>query len=300
MRSVRRLVRDVAANMRHDMTTTIATVLTATVALCLLGVAMLANAQIAAMKDAWYDKVEVSVFLCTDTSVSDTCAGEPGPAGKKAIYDALVALPEVQHVYFESRDDAWKMFQERFSGSEITNSLTPQALPESFRVKLKDPTRGAMLEAALTGQRGVELVQDQRKMLARFFGLLEKVQAAALVIAMAALIAASVLIAAGLRVAITHRRREISVMRLVGAHAATIRRPFMVASVLQGVAGGLVAGASVVALKAWFIDGQVTDTSVTRTVSWEAAWQIAGGLIVVGTVIAIVVAATSLRRQLRQ
>jgi cell division transport system permease protein len=299
VRRVLRLARTVAANTRHDLTTAIATVLTTAVALCLLGAAMLANAQIAAMKDHWYDKVEVSVFLCTDTSIGRNCTGELDAAEKKLLYDAVAALPGVQAVWYETRDEAWERFQERFAGTPVTDGVSRDALPESLRVKLVDPDNGLMVEQALADTRGVEQVQDQRKVLARFFDVLASVQAVAVAVAAGALIAAAVLIASGVRVAIAHRRREIGVMRLVGAHAGKIRRPFLAAAVLQGATGGAVAALSVLALKAWLLDAQASGTA-TRVVTWGTTCQIAGVVLLTGTLVAGAVAGLSLARHLRR
>lgn len=297
---VRRTTRDVWWNLRREPTSSLASILTSAVALTLLGIAMLANAQIASMKDYWYDKVEVSVFLCTDASVADTCAGEPDPSTKEALADRLEGLPVVQNVYYETRQDAWNLFQDRFAGTELASNVTAEALPESFRVKLVDPDQGAIVAQELAGTRGVESVQDQRQMLESFFGVLSRIQTAAGAIALLALLAAAALIAAGVRVAVSHRKQELSIMRMVGASAGTIRRPFLISAVIQGAIGGVIAGGAVLLIRDSLLDGQVSTGNLVQAVPQSSALLIAATAFAVGVFVAGGVSALSLRRHLRR
>lgn len=300
LRRSRRLGREVYRHLRRDLASTFATVLTSAVALSLLGVALIAAAQIATMKDYWYDKVEVSVFLCTDSSDSPTCAGAPGWDTKQKVLDTLNSLPQVHEVYYETSEEAWALFEERFANTDLVANLSADAMPESFRIKLVDPNQGSSIAAALEGTRGVEQVQDQRQMLERFFSILEKVQTASVSVAIAALIAAAALIAVGIRVAASHKQSELLVMRLVGATSGAIRRPFVAAAILQGLAGGLLAAGTVIALKYWFIDAQFPATGVVRVVTWTDVQAISLSLIAVGVAVALTVGFLSTMRYLRR
>lgn len=300
LRRSRRMLKETYRHLRHDPTSTLATVLTSAVALSLLGVALVASSQISAMKDYWYDKVEVSVFLCTDASVAPTCAGAPGADTKQQVLSTLEGLPQVQEVYYETREEAWALFEERFANTDLIVNLTPEAMPESFRVKLADPEEGAAVASALVDTVGVEQVQDQRQMLERFFAILEKVQTAAGAVSVAALLAAAALIAVGIRVAASNRRDELLVMRLVGATSTTIRGPFLASALVQGTIGGALAALSVIALKAWFIDSQFPVNGVVRVVTWSDIQQIALVLVVVGAATALVVSTLSTVRYLRR
>lgn len=299
-RRTRRLIREVYQQLRRDTASTMATVLTSAVALSLLGVALVAAAQISTMKDYWYDKVEVSVFLCTDASDSPTCAGAPGWDTKQAVLNTLNGLPQVYEVYYETQEDAWNLFEERFADTDLVANLTAEAMPESFRVKLTDPNQGSAVVTALDGTVGVEQVQDQRQTLERFFSILEKVQAGSMVVSVAALLAAAALIAVGIRVAASHRQSEILIMRLVGATSGSIRRPFLLAAVLQGLAGGAIAGGLVLAVKYWFIDAQFPAAGTLRVVPWSEIQTIALSLVGVGAGVALLVGLLSTLRYLRR
>jgi len=90
-------------------------------------------------------------------------------------------------------------------------------LPESFRVKLKDPTQYPVIQSAFSGRPGVDTVQDQRTILDKFFKLLGVLRDGALLIGIASVLTAAMLISNTLRLAAFNRRRETGVMKLVGA-----------------------------------------------------------------------------------
>jgi cell division transport system permease protein len=146
---------EVKIGIRRNLTMTFAVMITVAISLTLLGIGLLANSQVRVMKDYWYDKIEVSVFLCGSLSESPSCAAGPVTATQRlAIQQDLQALPVVQTVYYESQSQAYQHFQERFKNSAIAQNVTPDQLPESFRVKLKDPTKFAVIQSAFSGRPG--------------------------------------------------------------------------------------------------------------------------------------------------
>ena len=96
------LFKEVRIGLRRNLTMTFAVVVTVAISLSLLGIGLLSNAQVNAMKDYWYDKIEVSVFLCGTLSESPTCAnGTVTPEQRASIKTDLEALPVVQSVFYE-------------------------------------------------------------------------------------------------------------------------------------------------------------------------------------------------------
>ena len=210
---------EVGTGLRRNLTMTIAVIITVAVSLGLFGGGLLVRAQVDQMKDYWYDKVEVSIFLCGKVSEAQSCtAGAITKAQKAQIKEDLESLkPVVEQVYFESQAEAYERFQQQFKGSPLAENATVDQMPESFRVKLSDPTKYAVVASAFQGRPGVEDVRDQRQALDRLFKALGGLQAMALAIAIAMLIVTMLLIANTMRVAAFSRRRETSIMRLVGA-----------------------------------------------------------------------------------
>jgi len=300
---------EVGTGLRRNLTMTIAVIITVAVSLGLFGGGLLVRAQVDQMKDYWYDKVEVSIFLCGKVSEAQSCtAGAITKAQKAQIKEDLESLkpvveqvyPVVEQVYFESQAEAYARFQQQFKGSPLAENATVDQMPESFRVKLSDPTKYAVVASAFQGRPGVEDVRDQRQALDRLFKALGGLQAMALAIAIAMLIVTMLLIANTMRVAAFSRRRETSIMRLVGASNLYIQLPFLLEAATAAAIGAGFAVLSLVAVKKFLIDGVLAETfKFTSFVGWDTVWTIAPVVFLTGIVMASVAAFLTLRKYLR-
>ena len=247
---------EVSSGIRRNLTMTMAVIITVAVSLGLFGASMLVRAQVSTMKDFWYDKVEVSIFLCGKGSDTPSCAGGPvTKAQRDQIKADLESLkPLVDSVYYESQAEAFARFQEQFKNSPIVDNVKPTALPESFRVKLSDPTKYDVVASAFAGRPGIEQVNDQRKILDKFFRLLGGLQLIALLIALSMLVVTVLLIVNTMRVAAFSRRRETSIMRLVGASNFYIKLPFLLEAAVAAGIGAILAVVGLVFVKIIVID----------------------------------------------
>ncbi len=293
---------EVATGLRRNLTMTIAVIITVAVSLGLFGASLLVRAQVSAMKDYWYDKVQVSLFLCGPTSDTPSCAGGAVTNAQRTQIQAdLNAMrPLVQQVYYESQAQAYQHFQEQFKNSPIAQNVTADALPESFRVKLSDPSKYNVVASAFAGRPGVEQVNDEQQILDKFFKLLGGLQAIALTIAMVMLVVTVLLIVNTMRVAAFSRRRETSIMRLVGASNFFIQLPFLMEAVIAALLGALVAVLAVVGMKVVLIDGVLAPSfQFTSFVGWDAVAQIVPIVILTGIVLAGLSAFFTLRKYLR-
>ena len=295
------LASEVRGGLRRNFTMTIALVVSVAVSLTLLGTAMLMRAQVDRMKGYWYDRIQVSIFLCGESSITYTCTGSVTDLQRQAVRQKLENLkPIVQDIYFESKDDAYAHFKEQFKGSQIISSVGPDALPESFRVKLDDPKDFDKVASKIQSMRGVESVQDQRQLLDRFFQILLGLQTFALAVALAMLLVTVLLVMNTVRIAAFARRRETSIMRSVGASNATIRLPFMAEALSAALAGAVLASLTMVLVKAVLIDIRLAPKwTMIAWVSWPDVLLILPWLIVAGIVVAAGAASWSLRRYLR-
>jgi cell division transport system permease protein len=279
---------------------TFAVVVTTAISLSLLGIGLLSNAQVGAMKDYWYDKIEVSVFLCGNHSDSPSCAnGVVTAAQRLTIQQDLQEMSVVDSVFYESQSEAFTRFQERFKDSAIAQNVTADQLPESFRVKLKDPTQFSVIVSAFSGRPGVDVVQDQRTILEKFFRLLGVLRNGALAVGLASVLTAALLISNTLRIAAFNRRRETGVMKLVGASSWSIQLPFLLEGVISaiigwGLATGLLAGLKTV------IDSNVAPLlTFTKFFGWGEVWVASGYLLATGLVVSILASVITLRRYLK-
>jgi cell division transport system permease protein len=252
------------------------------------------------MKDYWYDKIEVSVFLCGPLSESSSCAnGTVTDAQRQSIQSDLKALPVVQSVFYESQAQAYQHFQERFKGSAIAQNVTPDQLPESFRVKLKDPTQFPVVQSAFSGRPGIDTVQDQRSILDKFFKLLNVLRNGALLIGLASVLTAMLLISNTLRIAAFNRRRETGVMKLLGASAFSIQLPFLLEGIFSALTGWLIS-TGLLSLFKLLISAKVAPLlSFTRFFTWSDVWVCSAELLLVGIAISTLASFVTLRKYLK-
>jgi cell division transport system permease protein len=294
------LLSEVRIGLRRNLTMTFAVIVTTAISLSLLGIGLLSNAQVNAMKDYWYDKIEVSVYLCGSLSESPSCAGGVvTPEQRLAIKTDLDALPVVQSTFYESQSEAYTRFQERFKDSAIAQNVTADQLPESFRVKLKDPTQFAVVVSAFSGRPGVDVVQDQRTILEKFFKLLNVLRNGALLVGLFSVLTAGLLISNTLRIAAFNRRRETGVMKLVGASSWSIQLPFLLEGIFSaligwGFATGLLAGLKTV------VDSKVAPLlTFTNFFGWNEVWIASAWLLLAGFTVSTIASVITLRRYLK-
>jgi cell division transport system permease protein len=298
---VRFVLSEVWTGLRRNLTMTIALIITLAVSLALLGAGLLVRQQVAQMKGFWFDKVEVSVFLCTKNSQEASCTGAVTAEQKEAVAAELEKLrPLVQEVYFENSQEAYDRFKEQFRGSPIADSATPEDLGESYRVKLSDPNQYSVITSAFTGSPGVERVDDQKQVLDKLFRLLDGLQMIALGIAIAMLVVTVLLVGNTMRLAAHSRRRETGIMRLVGASKFYIQLPFLLESVIAALLGASLAIGAIVGVKIVLVDRFLEPSfQFTPFVGWDAVVQVSFVIVALGVGLAAVAAVVTLRRYLR-
>lgn len=292
--------KEVGNGLRRNFTMTVALIVSVAVSLSLVGAALLMSAQVDRMKGYWYDKIEVSIFLCGNTSVAFTCTGTVTEEQRKNIETVLGSLESVQEIFYESSADAYAQFKEQFAGSAILANISPDALPESFRVKLDNPENFEKVAGALQSVQGVESIQDQRQLLDRFFQILKGLQSFALAIALAMLFVTVLLVMNTVRVAAFARRRETSIMRSVGASNMSIRLPFILEAAVAAMIGSTLATAGILASKYWLIDAKLApNLTFIPFVTWSEVLAIVPMLYLVGVGTTVLAASITLRRYLK-
>ena len=294
------LFSEVRIGLRRNLTMTFAVIVTTAISLSLLGIGLLSNAQVGAMKDYWYDKIEVSVYLCGSLSESPSCVGGVvSPEQRLTIKSDLEALPVVQSVFYESQSEAYSRFQERFKDSAIAQNVTADQLPESFRVKLTDPTQYAVVVSAFSGRPGVDVVQDQRSILEKFFKLLNVLRNGALLVGLFSVLTAGLLISNTLRIAAFNRRRETGVMKLVGASSWSIQLPFLLEGIFSALIGWVFATGLLAGLKS-VVDSKVAPLlTFTNFFGWNEVWIASAWLLLAGLGVSTVASVIKLRRFLK-
>ncbi|MEU0859874.1 permease-like cell division protein FtsX [Streptomyces griseofuscus] len=232
---------EIGVGLRRNLTMTFAVIVSVALSLALFGGSLLMSDQVSTMKGYWYDKVNVSIFLCNkhDAEQDVHCAkGAVTDDQKKQILSDLQKMPIVEKVSYESQDQAYKHYKEQFGNSPLAGSLTPDQMQESYRIKLKDPQKYQVVATAFNGRDGVQSVQDQKGILDNLFQLLNLMNRGALGVMALMLFVALLLIVNTVRVSAFSRRRETGIMRLVGASGFYIQAPFIAEAAVAGLIGG--------------------------------------------------------------
>jgi cell division transport system permease protein len=252
---------EVVTGLWRNVTMTIAMMITMAVSLTMLGASLLLFMQVNSMKTFFYDKIEVSIFLKNDVT-------EPQ---RTALQSDLKGDPLVQTVIYESRDTAWQRFKTQFKDApDLVSATKPDSLPESFRVKLKDAQKFQSIYDKYGARDGISEIVDQRKLLGKVFGILGSMQKLALVVAVVQGLAALLLVANMIQIAAFSKRREVAVMKLVGASNWFIQAPFVLEAVFAGVIGALFAFGTLALAKLFLIDGSLkTLANLLTPVPWS-------------------------------
>ncbi|MFI6596134.1 permease-like cell division protein FtsX [Nonomuraea sp. NPDC050536] len=291
---------EVWIGLRRNLTMTIAVIITVAVGMAMLGVGLLINAQVSAMKGYWYDKIEVSVFLCGRASNQPNCKGKPvSDAQTQALQTKLKALPGVEQVYYEDQATAFKNFQDAFSNNKtLLNATRVQDLPTSFRVKLKDPNNYQVVVQAVSGEAGVASVVNQKDLVGKFFGMLDKLRVFAIAVAIILVLAAALLIGNTVRLSAFNRRRETGIMRLVGASNLYIQLPFVMEGMIAGLIGGVFAAVILIVTKVMLFE-ELSAYLTATPLGWNEVAQVITITMVIGVLMCVLASFVTLRRYLR-
>ncbi len=296
------LLGDIITGLRRNKSMAVSVVLVTMVSMYLLGLGLLAQRQADAMKGYWYDRVQVSIYLCPENALQINCDGQGVTNDQRAtIRSQLEQMrPLVENVYYESEKEAYKRFQEYYKNSPVAGNVKVGDIPESFRVQLSDPTKYEVVVSSFDGAPGVASVQDQEKVLKKFFTVINYITFFAVLLAGLMVLCAVLLMATTIRQAAFSRRREIGIMRLVGASNFTIRTPFVAETVIAGaVGGGLAVGllwSTVHYVFNRYLNTMVLDKAL---ISDADVWVVTPYLVVAVVVLSVVTASVTLWRYLR-
>ncbi len=299
---MRHTLREAWSGLRRNLSMTLAVIVTMWVSLTLFGGGLLGAQQVELLKGRWYDKIEISVFLCVPESKGANC--EPGQnatdAQRQAIRAALETNPEVATVYYESKAEVWEDFQRVYQNSPVLADMTADMMQDNFRVKLKNPEQYEGVVSAVAGLPGVQAVQDLRQYLNPLFEWLNVAKWTTIGLSLLLLLAAALQIATTIRMAAFSRRRELGIMRLVGASNWYIMLPFLLESLVAALIGALLACASLAALQKFLIiDRAQPSLKSVEWIGWPQVGLAMLGVIAVGVVLSVVPTLIATRKYLR-
>ena len=290
--------------MRRNSSMVISVILVTFVSLTFVGAAILLQQQVSAMKSYWFDRAQVSVDLCNEVSNAANCAGGPVTDEQRDAIEATlrgeVLAPYVKQIAHESQDEAYANFQQQFAGDPIVDFVQPDYLNEAFWVTLEDPDRSDVIMESVQHLPGVESVKDQRQYLEGIFDALNGASLAAIGIAVVMLVAAALLISTTIRLSAFSRRREVGIMRLVGASNRFIQAPFVLEGVVAALIGAVLASIALIVVVLVYVQGFLAPRMpFTKFIGVGDALLVAPVLLVLGALLAAIAASIAIRRYLR-
>src|SRR3954451_24978626 len=228
---------ELGRGLRRNLSMHLAVILTLFVSLTLVGLGVLLNQEAAKASDRWGSQLTVTVFLCSRHDGNPACTREVTDAQKAAIQKVVDTNSQVDSSYTQSKTQAFDKLKEQFPGKyDGPNSpITAADMPSSIWVTLKDPNQFRDVESAVVGLDGVFKVQDVRKVLHPIFATITTLKLGSIGTAIFLGLAALLLVANTIRLTAFARRREIGIMRLVGASTLYIALPFLLEALVTAV-----------------------------------------------------------------
>jgi cell division transport system permease protein len=292
--------------LKRNVSMTIAVVVTIFVSLTLVGMGLLLNAQANKAEAYWGSKLQITVFLCNQNSATANCVnGEVTSAQKAAIQKVLDGNNEVDTWVLQSKQQAYDKWRAAYVSDSDTErrvfeSIKPSDMQESYWVQLKNPEKFQGIKSAVQGLPGVNTVRDLREVLKPIYFWMNVMKWGAISIAAFLVVAAILQVGNTIRLAAFARRREIGIMRLVGASSLYIQLPFLMEALVAALVGVGLASLSVLAFMWVVIYRTLRPTSnIVAWVDWGDGLTAIAYIAVIGLALTLIPTLVMTRKYLK-
>ena len=286
---------ELRTGLRRNVSMFVAVILTLFVSLTLVGLGLLLNTQANKAEQFWGDRLQITVFLCTESSPGPNCInGKVTPAQKQAVEKVLDNNPEVAKWHYETSKQAYDKWRQVYTADsdtqkQVVNAIKPGDLAESYWITLKDPRKFQSIKNQVTGMPGVSSVRDLRQVLQPIYFWISAFKWGAIVIAGCLLCAAILQVGNTIRLAAFARRKEIGIMRLVGASSLYIQVPFLMEAAFAAIAGVLLAAGSLAVFLYVVVYRLLRPNSnIVAWVTWSDGIWAMGAIAVVGLALTLI------------
>ena len=295
-------LREAGSHFTRNWTTSLGAVITIFLSLFIIGLFIVGSAMMNSMIGSVQDTVKISAFISDDASDEDV----------EAFMEKIEGWENVKNVEFKTKDDALEDFQSSSSDADATISALDgeNPLPRSYTIEMNEPSQveemankikqDSDFQQIVDGGNVDESVLYGQEEVARLFQFTDYIRLAAVVLVALLTFVAFIFINNTIRLSITARRREIAIMRLVGASNGFIRGPFVAEGVLQALLGSLLA-IGCLELVRNFLMPLIQENLKFMPFNVTMAMYLAtyGSLILVGIVIGLFGSAIAMRRYLK-
>ena len=292
--------------LKRNVSMTIAVIDTIFVSLTLVGMGLLLNYQANKAENYWGSKLQITVFLCNQNSSSANCVnGEVTEAQKRQIKKVLNSHPEVDKWHYETKQQAYNKWKSAYvSGDQnakrVYQSIKPSDMQKSYWVQLKNPNRFLGIKSAVEGLPGVSTVRDLHQVLKPIYFWMGAMKWGAIGVAGFLVFAAVLQVGNTIRLAAFARRREIGIMRLVGASSLYISLPFLMETLVAAVVGITLSALAVMSFMQFVIYGKLRPSSnIVEWVDWRDSLIAVGGIAALGVLLTLVPTLVMTRKYLK-
>lgn len=292
--------------LKRNVSMSIAVIVTIFVSLTLVGMGLLLNAQAQKAEAYWGSKLQITVFLCNQNSTTANCVnGEATDQQKQAVQEVLETNGEVASWRLETKQEAYDKWREVYLSDNETeravyDSVRPSDMQESYWVQLRDPEKFMGVQSAVQGLPGVALIKDLREVLKPIYFWMNVMKWGAIGIAAFLVVAAILQVGNTIRLAAFARRREIGIMRLVGASSLYIQLPFLMESLVAALVGvGLAAGAILVFMWVVIYNTLRPTSNIVAWVDWGDGWEAVGWIALIGLALTLIPTLVMTRKYLK-
>lgn len=226
-------IREAVSSLRRNGLMSFASVSTVALSLLILGMFLVMVLNLNNMASTLESQVQISVYLQDGLSEHEM----------REVGTRITKLPGVVQVNFIDKEEAMKRFKQRLGEQQsLLNALgEANPLPNAFEVKVDRTDRVKPVAQAITQLKGVENAKFGQEVVEQLFALTRMVRIFGLVIILFLALAALFIISNTIRITVFARRKEIGIMKYVGATNWFIRWPFLLEGMMLGFGGALVA-----------------------------------------------------------
>jgi len=293
---------ELGQGLRRNLTMHLAVILTLVVSLTLVGIGLLFQQQATRAAEHFGNQLQITVYLCRLNDSNPVCPNPVTEAQKAEIEAVVDANPEVASYRFESGEVALEKAKELY-GEELFSgdnpALTAEDMPETIWITLEDPQEYEGITSAVQGLDGVSRVRDLREQVGPILTTITKMRTYALGTAGLLVLAALLLVANTIRLAAFARRKEIGIMRLVGASTLYIALPFLLEALVTALISVALAGGALAAFLHFAIGDLAANLRFVPWIGWNEYWVAAGAIGILGPVLTLLPTLVLTRKYLK-
>ena len=293
---------ELGQGLRRNLTMHLAVILTLVVSLTLVGIGLLFQQQATRAAEHFGNQLQITVYLCRLNDSNPVCPNPVTEAQKAEIEAVVEDNPEVASYRFESGEVALEKAKELY-GEELFSgdnpALTAEDMPQTIWITLEDPEQYEGISSAVQGLDGVSRVRDLREQVGPILTTITKMRTYALGTAALLVLAALLLVANTIRLAAFARRKEIGIMRLVGASTLYIALPFLLEALVTALISVALAIGALAAFLKFAIGDLQENLRFVPWIGWDEFWLAAGAVAILGPVLTLVPTLVLTRKYLK-